>query len=107
MESGHIGGYGERHAAACLAEQGWSCHRNTQQPGATDIMGTATSNGATVRVLVQVKTAVVPNQPAGLSADERRAITARAANLNGFAWLAQVQINAQGQLVGQIHWSRV
>jgi Holliday junction resolvase len=103
LTASEIGTAGEKHATAWLQANGWSCYRNTQLPGATDIQATS----GTKSILVQVKTAVFPNQPVGLSADDKNAIVARANKSSKEAWLAQLQINSEGLLVGQISWTRL
>ena len=103
LTSAEVGTTGEKHATAELRAKGWTCYRNTQLPGATDIEAT----GGTPALLVQVKTAVYPNLPADLSAEEKTAIVSRA-NRNGKdAWLAQLQINREGALVGSISWTKL
>lgn len=103
LTAGDIGTVGEKHATAWLRSNGWSCYRNTQQAGATDIQ----AQSGTKTILVQVKTAVFPNNPVALSTDEKSAIVSRAKN-NGYeAWLAQLQINSEGALLGQISWTKL
>jgi hypothetical protein len=108
MTAAEIGSIGERHATAALQAQGWSCYRNTQLPGSTDIEATTTDGRGTVikRLLVQVKTAVTPNAPADLTADDKRAIISRANRNNAEAWLAQVKIDSSGGSLG-IAWTRL
>jgi Holliday junction resolvase-like predicted endonuclease len=103
LTAAEIGYYGERHATAWLTANGYSCYQNTQLPGSTDI--DATSSKASL--YVQVKTAVSPNSPAELSADERKAIVARANRNNRQAWLAQVTIDENGDLIGKITWTKL
>ncbi|OLD00436.1 MAG: hypothetical protein DMG35_17360 [Acidobacteria bacterium] len=98
-----IGTYGEVHATAWLRANGWRCYRNTQLPGATDIEAAA----GTRSLLVQVKTAIWPNFPASLSGEEKRSIVARANRNQKEAWLAQLQINREGALVGSITWTKL
>jgi hypothetical protein len=97
-----IGSIGEGHVTAWLQSRGYSCYRNTQLPGSTDIE----ANGQ-VGLLVQVKTAVYPLPPAELSNEEQRNIVARANRSGRQAWLARVNINNVGSLVGQINWKRL
>jgi Holliday junction resolvase len=100
MESGDSGNVGERIIEAVLKTDGWTCKRNTQLPGSTDIEA---RKGARA-ILVQVKTATSPNTPAGLSGEEMRNITARASRLGCEAWLVKVQITRLGRPVGGVHW---
>jgi Holliday junction resolvase-like predicted endonuclease len=102
MTSAEIGNTGERYATDWLRSKGYQCYRNTQLPGSTDIEASGPAN-----LLVQVKTAVYPSSASGLSADENRNIIARA-NRNGWqAWLAKVQINYQGSMIGDIGWTKL
>ena len=98
-----IGNLGERQTTAALQADGWQCYRNTQQPGSTDIQAQKGNR----RILVQVKTGLVPNHAPDMPSDERRNIVSRASRLGYEAWLAQLQINSQGALIGQISWSNL
>lgn len=103
IKPAEVGSAGEVIATNWLRANGWLCYRNTQLPGATDIQATSGNRS----LLVQVKTAVYPNSPADLAADERKAIVGRA-NRNGKeAWLAQLQINSEGALIGTILWTKL
>lgn len=105
MTSTAVGSVGERHATAVLVARGFACNTDTRQPGATDIE--AVHRSGHPGLLVQVKTAVAPNLPSGLSAQEERSIKARASRLAREAWLAQVQIDAHGDLVGLVSWTKL
>ncbi|MGB7844250.1 MAG: hypothetical protein WBL63_01440 [Candidatus Acidiferrum sp.] len=98
-----IGTIGEVHATGWLKANGYSCNRNTKLPGATDIEAT----GNVASLLVQVKTAVWPSYAADLTAEEKKAIVARANRIGWQAWLAQLQINDKGELVGSISWAKL
>lgn len=103
MESGSIGNIGERHVTALLTGGGYTCYRNTQQPGSTDI----TAKSSWANLLVQVKTSAVPNAPPQMTENERRNIKDRAKGIGFQAWCARVQINARGELVGKIEWEQL
>ncbi len=103
LTAAQIGTIGEVHATEWLKAKGYSCYRNTQLPGATDIE----ANGNPTSLLVQVKTAVWPSSAASLSAEEKKAIVARANKNQRQAWLAQLQINNKGEVVGDIAWTRL
>jgi hypothetical protein len=103
MTAAEIGQYGERHAAAALQAKGWQCHRDTQQPGSTDIEARSGSKG----LLVLVKAGLSPALPPTLPSDERRNIASRATNLGYEAWLAQLQIGPRGELIGSIRWTKL
>jgi hypothetical protein len=103
LTSSAIGAAGEKIVTAALTRMGYSCYRNTQQAGSTDIEATS----STKNLLVQVKTSVYPDVPADLSGEERRNITSRATRLGYEAWQAKVQINDNEELVGQINWLKL
>jgi len=103
LTAAEIGTIGERHATAWLRANGWRCYTDTKLPGATDIE--ATSGGRVI--LVQVKTAVYPSLPAGLTVHEKRAIVARAKYNQKEAWLVQLQIDREGAVVGSITWAEL
>jgi Holliday junction resolvase len=86
LTAAEIGNIGEKHAAAYLRANGWSCYQNTQLPGATDIEATSGNRS----LLVQVKTAIHPAPAAYLSTEELNAIKSRARRIQGEAWLAQI-----------------
>jgi len=100
-----IGQAGERIVVQGLKEAGYAIKRwDTQSPGSTDIEA-ATSKGHIL--LVQVKSAVHPNEPPSLSSDEERNIESRATRIGAEAWEARVQLNARLQLVGEMQWRKV
>jgi Holliday junction resolvase-like predicted endonuclease len=103
LKAAEVGIAGERHAVAWLRTNGWQCYRNTQLPGATDIEATQGRQS----ILVQVKTAVYPNSAASPSAEEKKAIVARAGRNQCEAWLAQLQIDNEGRLLGKITWTKL
>ena len=100
MNSSQIGQYGEKLVATSLGNSGYRVVQNTRLPGSTDIQADGKQT-----ILVQVKTALHPDEPAYPSSDEIRNIKSRAAILNRTAWVAQVQIDAKGNKVGDIKWS--
>jgi len=98
-----IGNVGERLTTTALRGDGWQCYQNTQQPGSTDIE----AHKGNRKILVQVKTGLAPNVAPDLPPGERRNIASRASRLGYEAWLAQLQINGYGALVGPINWSKL
>ena len=95
--------HGGRHVTAWLTDKGYQCKQDTQLPGSTDIEARSDRDNR----LIQVKTALVPNRPSGLSLDEARDLAARARHLGYEAWCAKVQIGPQGQRVGDIIWIKL
>jgi hypothetical protein len=103
LTAAEVGTIGEQIAATWLKANAWEVYRNTKLPGATDIQASSGSRS----LLVQVKTAVFPNLPVFLNNDDKKAIVTRANNNGNEAWLAQLQINDKGALVGKITWTKL
>ena len=101
VDTAQIGQYGEQHVAAWLRQQGYTVNQNTKLPGSTDIQADGPKS-----ILVQVKTAVPPNEPSYPSSDEIRNIKSRATNTNRSAYIARVKIDSEAKLVGEIKWTK-
>lgn len=97
-----IGFAGEKHVVAWLRANGYSGNWDTRGPGSTDIEATGHEH-----ILVQVKSAVAPSVPAGLSGDELRNIKSRATRLGANAYLAQVTMDSRLRLIGEISWTKL
>lgn len=98
-----IGQAGEEIVANGLRAAGWRVQQNTQLPGSTDIDGT--KNGR--HILCQVKTAQAPNEPTGLSSDERRNIKSRATRIGAEAWEALVQLDSRLNPTRGVKWNQL
>jgi hypothetical protein len=99
-----IGGRGEHIVAEDLRHKGfYYANVNTKGAGSTDI----DAFGPNGRTLVQVKTTTGESTPAGLSADEIRNITSRAARQGAQAWAAGVQLDSNGNQVGEITYQKL
>ena len=98
-----IGRAGEGYVVDWLKAEKYSIKWNTQTPGVTDIEAQTSSK----RLLVQVKTALYPNDPDRLSTEEEKTITARAARLGAQAWEARVQVGSKLELIGNVQWRKI
>jgi Holliday junction resolvase-like predicted endonuclease len=98
-----VGNAGERIAARELVAKGYRTNIDTKAAGSTDIE----ARGTSINLLVQVKTAMTPNAPSGLSSDEERNIKARASGLGWQAWEARVQIDSRLAPVGTVVWRQL
>ena len=104
MKSVEVGRLGERHVVNYLKEKKYTIVEwDTQAPGSTDIE----AQHASAHLLVQVKTAIHPNEPGTLTSEEVRNIKSRATKINADPWEANVQISDNGQLVNVIKWSKL
>ena len=98
-----IGRAGEGHVVDWLKAEKYSVKWHTQSSGSADIEAQSSSK----RLLVQVKTAVYPNTPDRLSAEEEKAITSRASRLGARAWEARVQVGSNLELIGNVQWRKI
>ena len=90
VTSVQIGQAGESAAVSALKAKGWKIDKwDTKAPGSTDIE--ASSSGS--KLLVQVKAAVAPENPASLSSDEEHAIKSRATRVGAIAYEASVTLD--------------
>ena len=94
---------GERHVMSDLTSKGYLCLRNKRSRARTGIEAIKGTEVA----LVQVKAAVHPNMPDGLSAEESARVRKRAARMGWQAWLAQVQIDKFGAMLGTVTYTRL
>ena len=100
-----IGQAGERIVVQWLKEAGYTVKMwDTESPGSTDIEAESSKGHV---LLVQVKSAVHPNEPPSLSRDEERKIESRATRIGAEAWEARVQLNASLEVIGEIHWRKL
>ena len=77
--------------------------QNTLASGSTNIEAKSSSK----RLLIQVKTAVNPIDPAQLSEVEEEAIMLRAEKLGAQAWEARVQVGSNMELIGNVQWRKI
>jgi hypothetical protein len=86
-----------------LQRQGFAWKQKMSIPGSTDIEFTRGSGGR----LVQVRTAVYPREPLGLSEDETQGIKSRASQIGYEPWLAQITLKTIGSAAKPIIWAEV
>lgn len=99
-----IGHAGERHFVSSLKANDYTIIQwDTKGEGKTDIV--ASKNGQLC--LFQVKSAIEPNLPAGMSEEEEIAIRRRAVQYSAWAYLIQIQLDFNLNVVGDIRWNRV
>jgi hypothetical protein len=110
-----IAEYGERHVEDWLKANNFHCHRSTHtsqphghhshaaQHNAIDLE----ARNPELNMMVHVRTALAPHKTHELTDSERHSISSRALMLEYEAWFAQVQINASGDLVNDIQWTKL
>ena len=94
---------GDRHVMSDLTSKGYLCLRNKRSRTRTGIEAIKGNEVA----LVLVKAAVHPNLPDGLSAEESSEVRKRAVRMGWQAWLAQVQIDGFGAMLGPVTYNRL
>jgi len=94
---------GERHVISDLTSKGYYCLRNKRSPAYT---GIEAIKGTKV-TLVHVKAAVHPAAPDNLTTEETARIKHRASRMGWDAWLARVQIDEFGLMLGSITYTRL
>lgn len=100
-----IGQAGEGIVVQWLKEAGYTMKRwDTASSGSTDIEA---ENSSGHILLVQVKSAVHPNEPPSLSSDEERKIKSRATKIGAEDWEARGQLSAGLELIGEIRWRKL
>jgi hypothetical protein len=99
-----IADYGDRHVERWLTEREYHCHHsNVQRQGVKDLE----VRSAEENLLVHIETSLAPKAPRELTHAESDSVCARAMMLGFEPWLAQVQIDTQGDLVGEIVWTKL
>jgi len=94
---------GERAAVSWLESKGFTIAKwETRTPGSADIEAKSGKH-----LLVQVRTAVQPEDPPSLTSEDEEGIISRAAKIDAEAWEARVQLDANLQLQGKIKWRKL
>jgi Holliday junction resolvase-like predicted endonuclease len=94
---------GERAAVSWLEDKGFTILKwDTRSPGSTDIEAESGKH-----LLVQVRTAVQPEDPPSLTSEEEDDIKSRAADKEAEAWEARVQLDSNLHLLGKIKWRKL
>lgn len=98
-----IAEYGEKHVEKWLEENNFSCYHSHQHHGAKDLE----ARNPEMNLLVHVNTGLDPKHAPELSENEAHGLCARAMTLGFDAWLARVMIDRQGDLIGEIEWTKL
>ncbi len=91
---------GRKCAATWLGKCGYIANLDAATPHETDVE----ADHPSVKILVYVKTTVLPASPKGLTVEESKAFKARAAQAGRRAYAAGVILDAGGNLVHDVHW---
>ncbi|MES2595125.1 MAG: hypothetical protein V4662_07315 [Verrucomicrobiota bacterium] len=95
--------YGERHVEKWLAGQGYHCFHNTQRRGTKDLEARGGENNMLIHVLSGLASHSLPS----LSQTEHDSVCSRAIMLGFDAWVAEVHVDREGDLVGNISWKQL
>lgn len=98
-----IAEYGERHVEKWLTENGYRCYHSKQKSGVKDLEARSTE----MNMLIHVKSSLEPKPAPPLNTVDHDSVCARALMLEFDPWLAQVQVDREGQLFGDIVWTKL
>lgn len=98
-----IADYGERHVEKWLTEQGYHCHRQPNRHGNKDLEACGGENN----MLIHVGASLEPKPAPELTHTEHDSICSRAMMLGFDPWLAQLQVDRNGDLYGDITWTKL
>jgi hypothetical protein len=98
-----IGSRGVRIAAEWLSKNGYRARIIAVSPGVTDIEAVSPQ----IKMLIQVRAAIHPNEPPTLTPEEIPPFQLRAQNKSFEPWEARIQFDTGHQLVGQIIWKKL
>jgi hypothetical protein len=98
-----VGSIGVRIVAQWLSKQGYRTRMNFVLSSATDIEAVDQNT----KMLIQVRTAVLPAEPVSLTPKEVALFQSRAWDKCFEPWEAKIQLDAANALVGQIMWKKL
>jgi len=98
-----IAEYGERHVLDWLTSTGYHCHATKPHHGASDIEARGEEDNLFVHVMAALEGHEVPE----LSTTDRGRVLSKAMTLGYDAWLAQLHVDTEGALIGDIQWSQL
>jgi hypothetical protein len=103
MDNTRVARSGEEHAARQLKDWGFTVKIHSRHPNSSDLeAGFPNKTG----ILVQVKTALCPEEPEAIPAEELVSLKCRAVTARKEAWYARVQVDTEGRLTKPIKWVR-
>ena len=97
-----IADYGQQHVEAYLTSTGYHCTTHKGHHG-VDIE----ARGDEENLFVHVVTTVAPHPAPELSTSDVGRVVTKAMTLGYDSWLAQVQIDLNGDLAAEIQWSKL
>lgn len=95
--------YGESHVEKWLTGQGYRCFHNSQRQGTKDLEARGGENNMLIHVISGLSSHALP----ALSQTDHDRVCSRAITLGFDAWLAEVMIDREGDLVGDIRWKQL
>lgn len=98
-----IAEYAERHVEKWLTENGYRCYHNTNRQGTRDLEARSTENN----MLIHVNASLEPKAAPPLTQADHDRICSRAMTMEFDPWLAQVQVDRNGDLYGDIVWTKL
>ena len=86
-----------------LTENGYRCYHHSQRHGTKDLE----ARSADINMLVHVNTSLEPKAAPPLTQSDHDSICSRAMTLGFDPWMAQLQIDRNGDLFGEIVWTKL
>ena len=94
---------GLQHVETYLKGTGYTCHHTPAHHGSVDIE----ARGEDDKLYVHVMSTLAPTAVPDISTSDLARVLSRAMTMGYDSWLAKVQVDAEGELVGEIQWSQL
>jgi hypothetical protein len=98
-----IAEYGERHVEKWLIENGYRCYHTTQRHGTKDLE----ARSSEINMLVHINASLEPKPAPPLTHTDHDSVCSRAMMLGFDPWVAQVQVDRNGDLFTDIVWTKL
>ncbi len=98
-----IAEYAERHVEKWLIESGYRCYHHPQRHGTKDLE----ARSPDLNMFVHVNASLEPKPAPELTHTDHDSICSRAMMLGFDPWMAQLQVDRNGDLVGEIVWTKL
>jgi hypothetical protein len=98
-----IGTKGEHIVSHWLTEKGYRTHLIAKGPDVTGIE----AQGHVGKLLIQVRSAVLPDLPKSLSNYDEHRVKSQASELGYIPWEAKVQLDDDLRIIGKIKWRKL
>ena len=98
-----LGRFGQKHVGSWLHVSGYVVKQVNELPGLTEIE----ADHPTSKMLVHVRTSLMPAAPKDLSPEEFNNLKSRALEAGRKPYAAKVRVDHKGRLIGGVKWQNV